>query len=375
MACELSRSFSLASARRVRNTAIAEIRFGNSLVRLDDCTSFKSRPDHVWPVKMGVLAQAVSVIVPVYNRSALLSEAVTSAIAQSYGSIEVIIVDDGSTDPDTASVIDCLVAQNPCVVRSIRISNRGPGRARQRGLEIARGEFIQFLDSDDLLLPSKLEHQVVGLKAHPRCALSYGKTREYVIGSDITDQASRRTGEKHEALFPAALQGRLWATETPLFRRSALDEIGTWSNLRVLEDWEYECRLGAQGASLHYCDEFVSEHRHHAGAREGLRWQQDDAAFKDMLSAHVRVLAYAREAGVQEGSDDMKCYARNLFRLARDAAERNLTQEASELLQLTAEIDPARRLEYRFYKGLSRLLGWKRTHASAEAWRRLKAWH
>ncbi len=321
------------------------------------------------------IGRLVSVIIPVFNRSSLLREAVRSVVAQSYRPVEVIIVDDGSTDADAVQAIAALVAEHPGLVRAIRIQNSGPGLARQAGLAVGAGAYVQFLDSDDLLLPEKFALQVAGLEAHPECAVSYGKTREYtlnVVPADVPAAVpARRTGERFDMLFPAALDGRLWATETPLFRRAALEAIGPWSGLRVLEDWEYECRLGARGARLHYCDAFVSEHRHHAGPREGLRWQHDTEAFKDLLAAHERVLEHARAAGVSPDAPEMKRAARNLFRLARDAGARGLAAEGRRLLRLAAEIDRRRRGEYLLYESLAQLLGWPRTAAWSESFARL----
>ena len=118
----------------------------------------------------------VSTIIPVFNRGAMLREAVSSVIAQTYRPIEVLIVDDGSTD-DTAGVTDDLSAENPSEIRVIHQHNTGAGLAREAGRQAANGEFIQYLDSDDLLLPRKLELQVEGLRSTPDCGVSYGKTR------------------------------------------------------------------------------------------------------------------------------------------------------------------------------------------------------
>ena len=105
----------------------------------------------------------VSTIIPVYNRSAMLREAVASVLAQSWRPIEIIIVDDGSSD-DTVHVAEDMKSQHPEITHVLRQKNAGPGVARQTGLNVARGEFVQFLDSDDLLLPSKFELQISGLR-------------------------------------------------------------------------------------------------------------------------------------------------------------------------------------------------------------------
>jgi len=103
----------------------------------------------------------VTTIIPVYNRAAMLREAVASVLAQTYRPVEVIVVDDGSTD-ETAGVADELAGDE---VRVIHQPNGGPGTAREAGRRAARGEFIQHLDSDDLLLPHKFALQVAGLVA------------------------------------------------------------------------------------------------------------------------------------------------------------------------------------------------------------------
>ena len=117
----------------------------------------------------------VTTIVPVYNRTDMLAEAVDSVVDQSYRPIEIIIVDDGSTD-DTPAACDALAAAHPDIIRVIHQPNGGPGLAREAALGAARGEFIQFLDSDDLLLPGKLEAQVAALQQQPECGVAYGWT-------------------------------------------------------------------------------------------------------------------------------------------------------------------------------------------------------
>jgi glycosyltransferase involved in cell wall biosynthesis len=104
----------------------------------------------------------VSTIIPVHNRPALLREAVASVLAQTYRPIEIIIVDDGSTD-ETGREAEAL-AEKYSEVHSIHRQNGGPGAARETGRLAARGEFTQYLDSDDLLLPTKFELQVAGLR-------------------------------------------------------------------------------------------------------------------------------------------------------------------------------------------------------------------
>src|SRR5215208_5313189 len=102
----------------------------------------------------------VSAIIPTYNRWPVLREAVDSVLAQTYRSFELIVVDDGSTD----ATADSLRQMEGCV-RLIVQANCGVSTARNRGVEVARGRYLAFLDSDDLWLPNKLAAQVEFLES------------------------------------------------------------------------------------------------------------------------------------------------------------------------------------------------------------------
>lgn len=152
----------------------------------------------------------VSVIIPVYNRTDLLREAVESAIAQTYRPIEIVIVDDGSTD-DTNNVAKEIEIRHKDIVRVYRKENEGPGLAREYGRQRARGEYIQYLDSDDLIHPGKLAVQVAALEANPDCGIAYGKTRLVAEDGSVIVSPFKRSGERIETLFPMLLIDRWWS--------------------------------------------------------------------------------------------------------------------------------------------------------------------
>ena len=129
---------------------------------------------------MTIVQGLVSTIIPVYNRPEFLCDAVESVERQSYLRVEIVIVDDGSTD-GTLAAAQLLKSNSAIPIKVIHQSNFGPGVARQTGLEASRGEFIQFLDSDDLLLPGKFAAQVAELQHREECGICYGPSAQKTI--------------------------------------------------------------------------------------------------------------------------------------------------------------------------------------------------
>jgi len=306
-----------------------------------------------------IVPNLVTTIIPVYNRSSLLREAVESVLSQTYPHFEVVIVNDGSTD-DTLILAESLSRQFRDRIRVVSQSNAGPGAARERGRGLARGEYIQYLDSDDLLLETKFEIQVEGLKRHPNAVLAYGKTRAYRIGHKPDDKASRRTAEEFEFIFPRFLIERGWHSVTPLYRRAVCDEIGEWSNYRQEEDWEYDCRVGTLNRPLQYCDEYIADHRHHDGERLCHAWRTDAEALRDRVRAHISILHSAYAAGIRSDAPEMKNFIRRLFALARLCGRSDLRNESRRLLRLAEKGAVERLGEYRMYRLMANLVGWRR---------------
>lgn len=307
-------------------------------------------------------ADLVSTIVPVHNRAGMLREGVASVLSQTYRPIEIIIVDDGSTD-DTARVADELAQTNPQEVRVIHQSNTGPGLAREAGRVAARGEFIQYLDSDDLLLPDKFEKQVAGLRAHPECGVSYGKTRFVEKGNLSEGAAWKRTGQEILSMFPSFLESRWWGTSTPLYRRNVTDLAGSWVDLRNEEDWEYDCHVAAFNVRLHYVVDFVSAERAHDGNRLSAGGSKDPSKLKNRARAHALILGHARRAGIGEDAPEMQHFARELFLLSRQCGAAGLTLESKELFELARDASGearARGLDFGLYAFLANVVGWSR---------------
>ena len=300
----------------------------------------------------------VSTIIPVYNRPARLVVAVESVVAQGYRPVEILIVDDGSTD-DTGQVAEDLARRHPEVL-VIHQANVGPGGAREAGRLRARGEFVQYLDSDDLVLPDKFEAQVTGLRAHAECGVSYGWTQYRRADGSLDPSRWKPTGHVARHLFPSFLRERWWETATPLFRASVCQAVGPWADLRLEEDWEHDCRVAALGVELHYHPAFVAEHRHHSEHRlsgAGLA----PRALAQRARAHELILGHARRAGLGPEAPEMEHFARELFLLARQCGAGGLACESRRLFELARGASgPERRgLDFRIYRLATALLGWR----------------
>jgi glycosyltransferase involved in cell wall biosynthesis len=201
----------------------------------------------------------VTAIIPTFNRAGVVGEAIDSVLQQTYSKVEVIVVDDGSTDGTPA-----MLRRYGNAIRVITQENAGPSAARNRGIACANGSIVAFLDSDDLWLPAKLERQVALLQrldaSVPCCLCNIAmrwKTKE-------------RSSFESGFLKPAIGEG-IWlnpdevlATRFVLFtqgvaiRRATLERIGGFDErLRLLEDHELALRLSPEGPWAFIADPMV----------------------------------------------------------------------------------------------------------------------
>ncbi len=306
------------------------------------------------------LSGLISVVIPVHNRAGMMREAVASVATQDYRPVEILLIDDGSTD-GTAEACDELSTAMPDLVRVLHRPNGGPGAARETGRLAARGEFLQYLDSDDLLLPGKFESQVAALQRAPDAGVAYGYTRFRRRNGALVDGPWKGSGMERETMFPWFLVERWWDTPTPLYRRFVCDAAGPWLPLWQEEDWEYDCRIAASGVKLVQVPEFLVEVRDHAEPRLSGGSIRDRRNVESRCTAHRHVYGHARSAGIGPESPFMQQYARELFLLARQAGGADLGAEARELFRLAREASGpgrGRGADFRAYAVVAGLLGW-----------------
>jgi glycosyltransferase involved in cell wall biosynthesis len=192
----------------------------------------------------------VTVVVPAHNAERYIVDALGSALAQTHPAVEVIVVDDGSTDR-TAE----LAAAQPGV-HVIRQANRGPAAARNAAIAAGTGELIAYLDADDLWPPSKLERQVAYLLAHPDCDAVLGRERVLREG-DVAPPLWVQRLERREVADSLSLV-------TMVLWRRVFDAVGPFDETyRVSEDMEWLVRARALGVNIQMLDEIVLQRRIH----------------------------------------------------------------------------------------------------------------
>jgi len=210
------------------------------------------------------MAPLVSVLIPCFNAEPFVTDAVCSALSQSHQPLEVICVDDGSTDA-TVEVLRRFGDR----IKLIEGKHRGACAARNQALSASRGEYIQFLDADDMLLPDKIARQLPPLLEG---------TADMVISSGhLLSEQGQLLPPQYALPDPAgvdplvytvAYANRGLTTEGVLHRRSLLEAIrGFQEHLTRYQDCDLHIRLGAHGARIHKVTGLLYKHRDHSGPR------------------------------------------------------------------------------------------------------------
>ena len=201
----------------------------------------------------------VSCIVPAWNAERWLRDALESALGQTYAPIEVIVVDDGSTD-GTAGVLHAFAGR----VVALRQPNAGPAAALNRGLLASCGEYLAFLDADDVWPPAKIERQLARLRAAPHLAACYGLVQN-VWTDEVKIEAEALRGHRIRDPVPGLVTGTLLAP------RATFARLGPFADQRHAYALEWALRLKQAGLPYEVLDEVLLVRRYHAGnmSREG----------------------------------------------------------------------------------------------------------
>lgn len=285
----------------------------------------------------------VSVVIPAYNRAHLIGRAIGSVLAQTYRNFEIVVVNDASTD-DLAGALSQIAP--PLLRHIVHPSNRGAAAARNTGVAAAVGDYVAFLDSDDLWYPQKLATQIAAMRGQPPevagtvCAYECVRTRR--PPRCIVPRWTPLTFARSQLLGCTCGPGT-----TLLCRRDIFAAIGPYDEeLRRLEDWDWLLRLAEGGYCL-------------LGSRDVLAWVEVGAGGtrRDIDAALGRIRQRHAAAIAREGPASRRCFAAtvHLETAAAALAERSYGTAAIETMRSLA-LYPMRGAE--FYRYLLRRIGW-----------------
>jgi len=257
----------------------------------------------------------VSVIIPTFNRCAMLREAIDSVLAQSTPAFELIVIDDGSTD-GTAEHLARLA--ETIRIKIERIEHRGPAAARNRGVAIARAPLIAFLDSDDLWSPAKLERQIAFMRDNPGCAIS--QTREIWIRNGRRVNPGYRHRKRAGDIFVDSLRTCLIGMSSVMIRTDLFRSSGGFDeHMAAAEDYDLWLRILIDHEAGLLDEPLVTRRGGHPDQLSATTPALDRFRILALakLLADYRLSPARRNSAVEVLAEKCRIYARGLLRRGR----------------------------------------------------------
>ena len=240
--------------------------------------------------RAGPLIDQVSVIIPVHNRPALLKRAILSVRNQTLAPLEIIVVDDGSDEHSFADTI----ASFP-EVHFYKQENHGVSHARNSGIKKAKGEWIAFLDSDDIWDPFKLQKQNMSLIEHPNALLLH--TDEKWIRKNKLVNPPTYMDKSNNKLFSRSLKRCIIGCSTVVIKRSVFDTVGFFDEtLKVCEDYDLWLRFLIEHGPLHVPLPLVTKFGGHSDQLSSKYWGMDRFRVQSLenLLSHKKIKNWQR---------------------------------------------------------------------------------
>lgn len=232
---------------------------------------------------------AISVVIPCYNQGRYLQEAVDSILNQTFRDLEIIVVNDGSAEPESTTILKGFQAEKTTVLHQ---ENRGVSAARNAGIAAARGKYVFTLDADDLLLPSFLEKAHTLMEADPGLGLVTCDARRF--------GEQEKNWDQDDPTLENLLLGNCIPSSCALFRRADWEQTGGFDrNLTIAEDLDFWLCIAELGRTGQRIPERLFLHRVHAesairrfnklGKRENYLFERDMYAY--IVKKHIKLYA------------------------------------------------------------------------------------
>jgi glycosyltransferase involved in cell wall biosynthesis len=309
----------------------------------------------------------VSVVIPCHNAAPWIGDAVRSAVSQAGVALEVLVVDDGSTDESAALAEE---AGAP-TVRVVRQANGGASRARNVGTATVSGEFLQYLDADDVLTPGTLASRVARLES-TGADVAYCDWVRWVRNSHGSFVEREVVSRTLSGLPDVDLVGSFWWPPAALlYRRALVDRIGPWrEDLPIIQDARFLQDAAFVGGAFIDVPGVGAKYRVHG--RDSLSRRDRSAFLDDCFRNGVEIEQMWVRDGVLS-PERRQVLARVFAHVARGSATRHPARfEAA--LERVAALDPTFSVEGdAVVRGLSRLIGYRRAEYAAAWWQRGRA--
>jgi len=289
---------------------------------------------------MSLLVQQglVSTVIPVSEQAALTFKSVESVLAQTYRPIEVVLVHAGSND-ETRKLLTEL-DEKYLEVRVFSQPHQSLSAARELGRLNAKGEFIQYCENGDVLLPGKFTAQVKALNIAPNSDVVYGNVRQYANENNL-----------FESMFPLFLHKRGWQTATPLYRRSIVDLTGPWLDTAFCNVDEVVCapaeidRIESSSNELQF---------------------QDLSLVRAKIFRHAQSYMQLEQRPAEIRQQDWQLFSESAFDLACECALNGLNAEARAMTNISIEAIGKKTPKHRIFLMMVKWTSWKKAAQAYE---------
>jgi teichuronic acid biosynthesis glycosyltransferase TuaG len=234
----------------------------------------------------------VSVVIPVYNGEKYIEKCLISVVNQDYTNLEIVIVNDGSTDKTEDKIFNF----KSDLIHYLKLENSGCAAARNKGINLARGKYIAFLDSDDIWSPNKLSYQL------SRCsneAMSF--TNSYFLGGEYSSDTTTTdlTDVYSGSIFDKLIINNFIGTSDVIVKREVIRSVGSFNeDMKALEDWECWLKI-AKNHDIYYCDKVLSYYRVHSDSLS--------RSARKVLKYHIELIdSIYKKGGLAESFNHLK---------------------------------------------------------------------